>query len=159
MRCNHLEGQKRLFLDYFDDPPVFPPNALWRRFQITHSLFLCIHYEVEAHELYFVQKRIMLECLVRLSFRRQLRQNSDWLYRWLPRIAECMTMKSLNAKAVSDFSSDEYLRSPNNNDIARQLAIVKVVASAREHWLYALDMEELPTALYILVTHMNQQLF
>ncbi|KAH7833752.1 hypothetical protein Vadar_015887 [Vaccinium darrowii] len=53
----HLAGQQRLFLDYFADQPVFPPNVFRRRFRMRRSLFLRIHSEVEAHDPYFVQKR------------------------------------------------------------------------------------------------------
>ncbi|KAH7850336.1 hypothetical protein Vadar_031206 [Vaccinium darrowii] len=46
----HLAGQQRLFLDYFADQPVFPPNVFRRRFRMRRSLFLRIHSEDERDE-------------------------------------------------------------------------------------------------------------
>ena len=40
---NPLQGHQRLFLDYFVDPPVYPPKLFRRRFRMNRSLFLRIH--------------------------------------------------------------------------------------------------------------------
>ncbi|XP_028065079.1 uncharacterized protein LOC114268157 [Camellia sinensis] len=71
IRRNTLEGHQRLFLDYFAESPIYPPNVFRRR------------------------------------------------------IGESTAMKSLKkfVKAVVTIFSDEYLRSPNKNDIARLLTI------------------------------------
>ena len=57
IRRNHLAGNKRLYLDYFAECPVYPPNLFWRRFRMGRSLFLRVQFKVEAHETYFIQKR------------------------------------------------------------------------------------------------------
>ena len=61
-RCWYIErdrltNHKRLYLDYFADTPVYPPNLFWRRFQMSRSLFLRIQSKVETYEPYFIQKR------------------------------------------------------------------------------------------------------
>ena len=54
IRRNHLAGNERLFLDYFAESPVYPPNLFRRRFRMSCSLFLYILSKVEAHEPYFI---------------------------------------------------------------------------------------------------------
>jgi hypothetical protein len=54
---DHLQGHKRLFLDYFAKSPVYPPNIFRRRFQMRRSLFLRIQSAVEGHDDYFIQKK------------------------------------------------------------------------------------------------------
>ena len=50
IRRNHLVGNERLYLDYFAESPVYPPNLFWMRFRMSCSLFLCIQSKVEVHE-------------------------------------------------------------------------------------------------------------
>ena len=57
IRRNHLAGNERLYLDYFAESPVYPPNLFWMRFRMSRSLFLRIQSKVEVHETYFIQKR------------------------------------------------------------------------------------------------------
>ncbi|KAK9996683.1 hypothetical protein SO802_021369 [Lithocarpus litseifolius] len=57
IRRNHLASNERLYLDYFAESPVYPPNIFRRRFRMSRSLFLHIQSKVEAHETYFIQKR------------------------------------------------------------------------------------------------------
>ena len=54
---DRLAGHKRLYLDYFADTPVYPPNLFRRRFRMSRSLFLRIQSKVETYESYFIQKR------------------------------------------------------------------------------------------------------
>ncbi|KAG5554014.1 hypothetical protein RHGRI_011773 [Rhododendron griersonianum] len=132
IRRDHLGGHRRVFLDYFNDPPVFPPKIFRRRFRMNRSLFLRIVSEVEAHEPYFVQKRnsarvLGLSSLVKITATIRLLAYgiaADAIDEYL-RIGESTTLKCLRkfAKAIIAIFSDEYLRSPNNNDIARLLAI------------------------------------
>ena len=51
---NRLAGHKRLYLDYFADTPVYPPNLFQRRFRIRLSLFLRIQSKVETYKPYFI---------------------------------------------------------------------------------------------------------
>ncbi|XP_028115978.1 uncharacterized protein LOC114313760 [Camellia sinensis] len=132
---NPLQGHERLFLDYFDDPSVFPLKLFRRRFQMNRSLFLCIQSEVEAYEPYFVQKRngagvLDLSYLQKITVTLRMlayEVASDFMAEYL-RIGESIAMKSLKkfVKAVVVIFSDEYLRSPNYDDIARLLAIGKI---------------------------------
>ncbi|XP_058223075.1 uncharacterized protein LOC131332791 [Rhododendron vialii] len=129
---DHLGGHRRVFLDYFNDPPVYSPNIFRRRFRMNQSLFLRIVSEVVAHEPYFVQKRnnagvLGLSSLVKITTAIRLLAYgiaADAIDEYL-RIGESTTLKCLRkfAKAIIEIFSDEYLRSPNNNDIARVLAI------------------------------------
>ena len=57
IRRNHLACNERLYLDYFVESPIYPPNLFQRRFRMSHSLFLCIQFKVKAYEIYFIQKR------------------------------------------------------------------------------------------------------
>ncbi|XP_028106044.1 uncharacterized protein LOC114305092 [Camellia sinensis] len=54
---DHIQGHERLFLDYFAESPVYPPELFRRRFRMKRSLFLRIQVVVEAHDRYFLQKR------------------------------------------------------------------------------------------------------
>ena len=54
---DRLAGPKRLYLDYFADTPVYPPNLFRRRFQMIRSLFLLIQSKVETYKPYFIQKK------------------------------------------------------------------------------------------------------
>ena len=56
-RRNHMAGHKRLYLDYFANSLVYPPNLFQRRFQMNRSLFLHIQSKVEPYEPYFIQKK------------------------------------------------------------------------------------------------------
>ena len=54
IKRDRLAGHKRLYLDYFADTPVYPPNLFWRRFRMSRSLFLRIQSTVETYEPYFI---------------------------------------------------------------------------------------------------------
>ena len=129
--CNPLQGHDKLFHDYFAETPVYPPNVFRRKFQMSHSLFLCIHSRVEATEPYFVQKRNAANTL-RLSSLQKMTAtikmlaygvSANFMDEYL-RIGETTTIKCFKnfVKAIVSIFSEEYLRSPNNNDIARLLA-------------------------------------
>ncbi|XP_050259469.1 uncharacterized protein LOC126704472 [Quercus robur] len=129
---NPLQGHDRLFHDYFVETPVYPPNVFRRRFRMSRSLFLRIHSRVEATEPYFVQKRNAANTL-RLSSLQKMTAairmlaygvSADFMDEYI-RIGETTAIKSLKkfVKAVVSIFSEEYLRSPNNNDIARLLAV------------------------------------
>ena len=98
---------------------------------MSRSLFLHIQSKVETYEPYFIQKRDNAQRLDLSSFQKittALRMlaygvTADFTdeYVW---IRESTTIKSLKkfVKAVVVIFSKEYLRSPNNEDIARLLA-------------------------------------
>ena len=128
---DRLAGHKRLYLDYFSDTPVYPPNLFRRRFRMSRNLFLRIQHEVEAYESYFIQKRDNaqkwgLSSLQKITAALRMLAygvTADFMDEYV-RIGESTAMKSLKkfVKAVVDIFSKEYLRSPNNKDIARLLA-------------------------------------
>ena len=126
-----MAGHRRLYDDYFVEEPVYPPNLFRMRFRMRRSLFLRILSKVEAHEPYFTQKRnaakkLGLSPLQKMTVAlRMLAYGvaSDFMDEYV-RIAETTTITSLKkfVAAVVAIFSKEYLRSPNNEDIARLLA-------------------------------------
>ena len=131
IRSNHLVGHERLFLDYFIPTPIYPPALFRRRFQIKRSLFLCIQSKVEAYDSYFVQKRnsankLDLSSLQKITaILRMLAYgvSGDLIDEYV-RIGETTALEILKKfiTTVIDVFSKEYLRKPNNEDIARLLA-------------------------------------
>ncbi|XP_050246615.1 uncharacterized protein LOC126717008 isoform X1 [Quercus robur] len=127
---DRLAGHKRLYLDYFADTPVYPPNLFRRRFRMSRSLFLRIQSAVETYEPYFIQKRDNAQRLGLSSLQKitaALRMlaygvAADFMDEYV-RIGESTAIESMKkfVQAVVDIFSKEYLRSPNNEDIARLL--------------------------------------
>ena len=99
---------------------------------MSRSLFLRIHSRVEATKPYFVQKRNAAKTLGLSSLQKMTTAirmlaygvSADFMDEYI-RIGETIAIKSLKkiVKAIVSIFSEEYLRSPNNNDIARFLAI------------------------------------
>ena len=127
---DRLAGHKRIYLDYFADTPVYPPHLFRRRFRMSRSLFFRIQSKVETYEPYFIQKRDNAQRLDLSSLQKitaALRMlaygvATDFMDEYV-RIGESTAIESLKkfVKAVVDIFSSEYLRSPNNKDIARLL--------------------------------------
>ncbi|RWR88466.1 nuclease [Cinnamomum micranthum f. kanehirae] len=98
---------------------------------MSHSLFLCIQSVLEANEPYFVQRKNNVERLGLSSFQKMIAAirmlayggTTDLCDEYL-RIGESTALKSLKkfVKAMITNFSEEYLWSPNNNDIAKLLA-------------------------------------
>ena len=98
---------------------------------MKRSLFLLIQSKVEAHDSYFVQKRNSAKKLG-LSSLQKITATLRMLAYWVSgdfideyvRIGETTALESLKIffTAVIDVFSEEYLRKPNNEDIARLLA-------------------------------------
>ncbi len=132
IELDRLQGHERLFLDYFAESPVCTPNLFQRRFRMRRSLFLCIQSAVEGHDDYFIQKRDNAQRLGFSSLQKitvALRMLAygviaDFMDKYV-RIGESTAIESLKkfVKAVVSIFSDEYLRSPNNEDIARLLEV------------------------------------
>ncbi|XP_030970177.1 uncharacterized protein LOC115990490 [Quercus lobata] len=128
---NHLVGHERLFLDYFAPTPIYPSALFRRRFRMKRSLFLRIQSQVEAHDSYFVQKRnsankLGLSSLQKITAALRMLAygvSGDLVDEYV-RIGETTALESLKkfVTAVIDVFSEEYLRKPNNEDIARLLA-------------------------------------
>ncbi|KAL7224560.1 hypothetical protein ACSBR1_025929 [Camellia fascicularis] len=158
-KSRHAARHQRLFRNYFADPPVYPPKLFQRRFRMNHSLFLHIQSKVKAYEAYFVHKRngagvLGLSSLQKITAAlRMLAYGvaTDFMDEYL-RIGESTAMKSLKkfVKVVVAIFPDEYLRSPNNDNIARLLAVGKshdfpgMLGSIDcMHW----TLEELPSCM------------
>ena len=131
IRSNHLVGHERLFLDYFTPIPLYPPALFRRRFQIKRSLFLCIQSKVEAYDSYFVQKRnsankLDLSSLQKITATLRMLAygvSGDLIDEYV-RIGETTALEILKKFVITviDVFSKEYLRKPNNEDIAKLLA-------------------------------------
>ena len=67
---NRVQGHERLYRDYFAEPPIYPLNLFRRRFRMNQTLFLRILFMVENYDPYFVQKKMLLEFLACLPFKR-----------------------------------------------------------------------------------------
>ncbi|KAL0006319.1 hypothetical protein SO802_013880 [Lithocarpus litseifolius] len=135
-RCRYIEhdrlaGHKRLYLDYFADTPAYPPNLFRRRFRMSRSLFLHIQSKVETYEPYFIQRRdnaqrLSLSSLQKITAALRMLaygMAADFMNEYV-RIGESTAIESLKkfVNVVVDIFSKEYLRSTNNEDIARLLA-------------------------------------
>jgi hypothetical protein len=128
---DRLQAGKDLFRDYFAERPIYPHKYFRRRFRMSRLLFRRIQYAVEAHDPYFVQKRDGSKRLGFSSLQKitaALRMlaygvTADFMDEYL-KIGEPTVIESLKkfVKAVISIFSEEYLRSPNNQDIARLLA-------------------------------------
>jgi len=131
IRRNHLAGNKRLYLDYFAEYPVYPSNLFRRRFRMGRSLFLRVQFKVEAHETYFIQKRenawrLGLSSLQKMAAAIRMLAygvTADFMdeYVWIRETTAMESLKKIVA-AVVDIFFEEYLRSPNNEDIDKLLA-------------------------------------
>ncbi|KAM5551648.1 hypothetical protein ABKV19_026477 [Rosa sericea] len=104
-----IEGHERLYRDYFANPPKYGARLFRRRFRMKQALFLRIHDAVVAHDNYFVQRRNAAGRLGLSS---------------LQKIGESTAIESLKrfVVAVVEVFGDEYLRSPNSDDLTRLLA-------------------------------------
>ncbi|XP_040998153.1 uncharacterized protein LOC121244196 [Juglans microcarpa x Juglans regia] len=132
IRRNHIQGHERLLRDYFAENPVYPSNLFRMRFRMSRLLFLRILNEVESYEPYFVQRRDSAGRLGLSSMQKKtvaLRMlaygvTGDFMDEYV-RIGESTAMESLKkfSETIVSIFSDEYLQSPNANDIARLLAV------------------------------------
>jgi hypothetical protein len=131
IRRDRLQAGADLFRDYFAEPPIYPHKYFRRRFRMSRDLFCRIQFAVEAHDPYFVQRRDGAQKLGFTSIQKitaALRMlaygvTADFMDEYL-KIGEATVLKSLKrfVQAVISIFSEKYLRSPNNEDIARLLA-------------------------------------
>lgn len=129
---DHIEGHERLLNDYFVDRPVYSKKQFRRRFRMQRSLFLRIVEDVELHDDYFVQKRnaalkLGLSPLQKITAAiRQLAYgvSADCVDEYL-RMADSTAMESLKrfCLAVVEIYEEEYMRTPNKQDVERLMAI------------------------------------
>ncbi|XP_020262358.1 uncharacterized protein LOC109838318 [Asparagus officinalis] len=124
------EGNSRLYSDYFSDNPTYVANLFRRRFRMQRSLFLRIVDAVREHDNYFIQKvdgvgRLGLSTLQKvtavfrmLAYGAPADSTDEYV-----RIGESTIIKCLKrfCRAIVEVYGDEYLRSPNTDDVARLL--------------------------------------
>jgi hypothetical protein len=132
IRRDFVQATERIFRDYFAERPLYPPNMFRRRFRMSRSLFLRIKSTLEATEPYFVQRknaagRLGLSSLQKMTAAIRMLAygtTADVCDEYVS-IGESTTIKCVKkfVKAVISNFSEEYLRSPTNNDIARLLAL------------------------------------
>jgi hypothetical protein len=130
-RRDCLQAGEDLFHDYFAEPPIYPHKYFRMRFRMSRDLFCRIQYAVEAKDPYFVQKRDGSQRLgltflqnITVAFRMlTYGVTADFMDEYL-KIGETTVVKSLKrfVQAIISIFSEQYLRSPNNEDIARLLA-------------------------------------
>ncbi|XP_020275108.1 uncharacterized protein LOC109849660 [Asparagus officinalis] len=130
INCGREEGNSRIYNDYFSDNPTYGANLFHRRFQIQRSLFLHIVDTVREHDNYFVQKvdgvgQLGLSTLqkVTTAFRMLAYGASTDSTKEYVRIDESTIIECLKrfCRAIVKVYEDEYLRSPNTDDVARLL--------------------------------------
>ena len=129
---NRVQGHERLYRDYFAEPPIYPLNLFRRRFRMNRTLFLRILFMVENYDPYFVQTKNAVGIMGLSSLQKMTAAIRMLAYGVATdavddyvRIGESTTIESLKrfVRAVVAIFSNEYLRSPNNDDIARLLAM------------------------------------
>uniref|UniRef100_A0A0A9C7I4 Uncharacterized protein n=1 Tax=Arundo donax TaxID=35708 RepID=A0A0A9C7I4_ARUDO len=121
-----------MYNDYFSETPTYGASFFRHRFRMNRALFIRIMQAVEQHDDYFVQKRdnighLGLSCLQKVTAAYQMIAYgvpADFMDQYV-RAAESTNIKSLRrfVKAVVEVFGDDYLRSPNEQDMARLLAI------------------------------------
>ncbi|XP_028060009.1 uncharacterized protein LOC114263635 [Camellia sinensis] len=128
---DRVQGHERLYRDYFSETAIYPAHLFRRRFRMNRSLFLHILSTVEAYDPYFVQKADAVEIIGLSSLQKMTAAMRMLAYGVTDsvddyvRIGESTAIESLKhfVKAVVATFSKTYLRSPNNDDISRLLAM------------------------------------
>ena len=126
-----MAGYERLYLDYFSNSLVYQEKVFRRRFRMSRSLFLNIISKVKTHDPYFVQnrnggKKLGLSSLQKITVALRMLAYGvmgDFMDEYV-RIGETTALQSLEKFVIAmvDIFSEEYLRKPNNEDIATLLA-------------------------------------
>ena len=130
-RKRQLYG-KLLHQDYFAENPTYSAKHFRRRFRMRRQLFLAIIEAVENHDPYFAQKRDCTGLLgftanqkcaaaVRLLASGTSADEMDDRYR----LAESTMLETLRRFCLSviEIYGDQYLRSPNEDDLNQILRL------------------------------------
>ncbi|XP_059669153.1 uncharacterized protein LOC132314295 [Cornus florida] len=125
------EGSHRqLMKDYFDENCTYPPEYFHRRFRMRRELFLRILNDVKAYDDYFIQKRDATGRLGLSSIQKMTTAICILAYGCAAdhcdeyiKIGENTAIETLMTfcKAVIGVYGEEYMRPPNEADIARLL--------------------------------------
>lgn len=125
-------ADQRLRADYFSENPRYNEATFRRRFRMGRSLFLRIVSAIASHDNYFVQRRDGLgklglstlqktTAVLRMLAYGQPADSTDEYVK----IGESTAIESMKrfCRAVVEVFGNEYLRSPNANDVERLLQI------------------------------------
>ncbi|XP_042966422.1 uncharacterized protein LOC122300089 [Carya illinoinensis] len=126
IRRDHIQVQERLFRDYFVKNPIYLLNLFRMRFHMSRPQFFHILNKVESYEPYFVQRRDddgtfglssmqkITATLIMLAY--GVTENFMDKYICIGERTAMECLIKFSEIMVSIFL-DEYLRSPNANDI------------------------------------------
>jgi hypothetical protein len=114
---DRLQAGKDLFRNYFAERPLYPHKYFRSRFRMSHLLFCRIQNAVEAHDVYFVQrrdgsKRLGFSSLQKITAALRMLAygvTADFMDEYL-KIGEPTALESLKkfVKAVISIFSEEY---------------------------------------------------
>ncbi|KAL7192983.1 hypothetical protein ACSBR2_024733 [Camellia fascicularis] len=131
IRRDHEGSDRQIWRDYFAENCMYPPNYFRRRFRMRRELFLRILNDVKGYDKYFVQKkRIVLDGWDALLYKKITVAIRILAYGFLLdrcdeyiKIGETTANDSLKlfCDAIIALYKEQYLHSPNENDIARLL--------------------------------------
>ncbi|XP_059650796.1 uncharacterized protein LOC132296627 [Cornus florida] len=116
--------------DYFDENCTYPPEYFHRRFRMRQELFLRILNDVKAYGDYFVQKKDATGRLGLSSIQKMTTAVCILAYgcaanhyNEYSKIGESIAIKCLKAfcNVIVAMYAEEYMRLPNEADIARLL--------------------------------------
>ncbi|XP_059650108.1 uncharacterized protein LOC132295856 [Cornus florida] len=114
----------------FDENCTYPPEYFHRRFRMQRKLFLRIMNDVKAYDDYFIQKRDATGCLGLSSIQKMTTAIHILVYDCAAdhcdeyiKIGESTAIEALMTfcKAVIGVYKEDYMRPPNEADIARLL--------------------------------------
>ncbi|KAL9667178.1 hypothetical protein QQ045_001527 [Rhodiola kirilowii] len=128
------EGHAKLYRDYFSDYPTYPESMFRRRFRMRRSLFLRIQEAISTHDDYFTQRedatgvrglsplQKITAAIRMLAYGTAADAVNDYI-----RIGESTTIESLRrfVRAIVEIFGCEYMRRPNNEDVARLLTVAE----------------------------------
>lgn len=128
----HEEAHLRLWIDYFRENPLYDDTMFRRRFRIGRSSFLRIIHDIQKHDNYFQQRydtlgRSWLSNLQKITavFRMLVDGTSTNSTDKYIKIGESTAIECMKrfCRDMVKVLSERYLRSANENDIARLLHI------------------------------------
>jgi hypothetical protein len=125
-------GYQLLMKHYFSRIPLYPPHIFRQRFRMYRELFLKITNNVTDHNPYFLRKRNAVgqlglypiqkvaSALRMLAYGGAADSNDEYI-----QIAKSTSLESLDCfcNAIIQIYGDEYLQSPNEDDVRRLLDV------------------------------------
>ena len=129
---DRVSADRRLYNDYFSETLMYDEAMFRRRYRMSRSLFLRIKDAVQGHDNYFEQ-RVDRAGKLGLSPLQKITAAFRMLAYGVPadatdeyvKIGESTAIESMKkfCRAIVEVFSEQYLRSPTTNDIARLLHV------------------------------------